>query len=344
MAEPPFVSIIVPILNEANYIEVCLNSILDNTYPSDMMEVLVVDGGSNDGTIEIVERIIAENSNVRIINNPARIQTVAMNLGIKSMKGDVFIRIDGHATVPNDFVEKSTKCLLDNPDAWIVGGYWKTESTGLIGKAISAATETPLGVGNARHRLGNYNGYVDTVSYGAHHKWVIDKIGLFDESLARNEDDDFNYRVHRAGGKIWMSSEIWSTYYARSSLLQLWQQYYQYGFWRIRTIQKHKKPAVFRQLVPLLFVSSILGLALLGFIHTMFWYALLVEATVYSFGLLYGGVSVLKKTNFAGFCIAPLIFFILHAAYGIGSLWGIVRWLVFRGVGMPKPEDCKLTR
>ena len=222
--ELPLVSIIMPIRNEEDFIERTINSILRNDYPAEKMEILVADGCSDDKTQNIVSRMSQEDPRLRLLQNRGQVVSTGLNMGLKVCTGDVFIRIDGHCEIPSDFIRRSVKCLFDHPEAWVVGGYWKTVSSGYIGRVIAAATQSPMGVGNARHRLGNFDGWVDTVPYGAHHKWVLDKVGYFDEELVRNQDDEFNMRICLAGGKIWISSEICSTYYSRSSLRKLWQQ------------------------------------------------------------------------------------------------------------------------
>jgi len=340
----PFVSIIMPIRNEAGFIERAIRSILNNDYPADKMEVLVVDGKSDDGTGAIVQKIAAQDSRIRLLDNPARIQAAAMNIGITACRGEVFIRIDGHAEVPPDFIKNSVECLSEHPDAWVVGGYWKTASQGYVGKVIAAATQCPMGVGNARHRLGNFDGWVETVPYGAHHKWIVEKIGYFDEELVRSEDDEFNHRVILAGGKIWLSSSIWSTYYARSSLRKLWRQYFQDGFWRIKTLQKHGKPASIRRVIPLLFVLTIITLGLAGFISPFFWWVLAAVLMLYAFAVVYGSIDVGKQAGWKYAYLAPIVFMILHFAYGFGSLWGIVRFILLGGRFMPKPSGFRLSR
>jgi glycosyltransferase involved in cell wall biosynthesis len=340
----PFVTVIMPIRNEAGFIERAIRSVLNNDYPPDKMEILVVDGMSNDGTREIVERLCKADNRVKLLNNPAKIQAVAMNIGIKACRGEIFIRVDGHADVPPDFIKKSMKCLSEHPDAWVVGGYWKTVSQGYVGKVIAAATQCPMGVGNAKHRLGNFDGWVDTVPYGAHHKWILDKVGCFDEELVRSEDDEFNNRVLLAGGKIWLSSSIWSTYYARSSLKKLWRQYFQDGFWRTRTLQKHGKPAAIRRVVPLLFISSLAILALAGIPWVLFRWMLAIELGAYAVGLVYGSIDVGRRAGWKHSLLAPVVFAILHFAYGLGCLWGIVRFILLRGKFMNRPGDAKLSR
>jgi glycosyltransferase involved in cell wall biosynthesis len=344
MIEWPFVSVIMPIRNEADFIQKAIESVLQNDYPHDRLEILVVDGMSDDGTRRIVTDIANRDSRVLMLDNPKKIVPYAMNIGLRQIKGDLFARVDGHATVAPDFLSSSVKCLLETRGAWLVGGYIETTSDTFIGKAISAAMQSAVGVGNAMFRRGDYEGWVDTLAFGMHHRWILDKIGFFDEELVRNQDDDFNFRVIQAGGKIWLSKNIKSTYYSRSSLKKLWRQYFQYGFWRIRTIQKHGQPATLRQLAPMLLVLSLLGFGILSFVHPLFGWLLAAELSVYALGLVAGMIDVGRKSFFKYTVIAPLIFTILHFGYGIGSLWGIVRFLLLQGQGIAKPEEHKLSR
>lgn len=339
-----FVSVIMPVRNEADFIEQAIGSILDNDYPAGNMEILVVDGMSDDGTREIVEKLAQADSRVKLLDNPRRIVPTAMNIGVKAAGGDVFVRIDGHAKVPKDFIKNSIECLRGHPEAWVAGGYIKTVANNYIGGAIASAMRSPFGVGNARFRTGDYDGWVDTLAFGMHYKWVVDKIGYFDEELVRNQDDEFNLRIVLAGGKICMSKSVQSTYYSRTTLGQLWRQYFQYGFWRIRTFQKHKRPATPRQLVPLLFVMSLLLLAIGGIFWMPLWTVLLTETILYVLGLIIGAVDVGRKSGWRFVPIAPLIFIILHFAYGIGSVWGVVRFWILKKWDTKKPEQIQMSR
>ena len=344
MSELPFVTIVMPIRNEADFIERTISSILENNYPVDRMEILVADGCSDDGTQDIVRRMGEIDSRIKLLENKGRIVSTGLNLALKQSHGDIFIRIDGHCEIPRDFIKKSIACLNEHPEAWVVGGYWKTVSRGYIGKVIAAATQTRFGVGNARHRLGDYDGWVDTVPYGAHHRWILEKVGYFDEELVRNQDDEFNMRIILAGGKIWLSKDISSKYYSRGCLYKLWKQYFQYGFWRIRTMQKHKRPAKLRQVIPLLFVLSLILLAVLSFVSKWFAYLLVFEAGLYLLGLAAGAVSVGLVSGLKYAVVSPMIFAILHFGYGLGGIWGFIRFIVFGGKGMGKAEDFKLSR
>jgi len=312
----PFVTIVMPIRNEAGYIERTIRSILDNDYPDDLLEILVADGMSDDGTAEIVDGLGQKDPRVRLFENKGRIVSTGLNMTLRAAKGDVFIRVDGHCAVTQDFIKKSVACLHAYPEAWVDG----------------------------RSRLGNYDGWVDTVPYGAHYMWVLEKVGYFDEELVRNQDDEFNMRIIQAGGKIRISSDICSTYYSRSSLKKLWRQYFQYGFWRTRTLQKHGKPAVFRQVIPVIFVITIILLALLGLISPLFWWALAALLVIYSLALISGAVDVGRQAGWKCALAAPLIFKIIHFGYGLGTLWGFVRFVLLRGAGMKKPDRMKLSR
>ena len=344
MQDSPFVTIIMPIRNEADFIERAIRSVLDNDYPAERMKILVVDGMSDDGTREIVAQLSQADSRVMMLDNPKRIAPAAMNIGLKAARGDLFIRVDGHVEIPADFIAKSIRCLHEHPEAWVAGGYIKTVADSFVGQAIASTMRSPIGVGNSRFRLGDYEGWVDTLAFGTHHRWIVDKIGYFDEELVRNQDDEFNLRIILAGGKIWMSKSIQSTYFSRGSLRKLWKQYFQYGFWRIRTLQKHKRPASFRQLVPLLFVLSLLLPGLAGFLWKPLWIILAVEAAFYVLVLVIGALDVGHKSGFRYAPLAPVVFTILHFGYGLGSLWGVVRFSILRGSGMKKPEKMQMSR
>lgn len=340
----PLVSVVMPVRNEKKYIENSIKSILSNDYPSERIEVIVADGLSDDGTRDIVSRLSQEDARVKMVDNHGLTRPFALNVGIKASCGDVIIPFDGHAEMYPDYIKNAVDCLQKQKDAWIVGGCIETISEGYIGHVIAAAMASPAGVGNSRFRLGNYEGWVDTLPYGAHPKWIFEKVGYFDEELTRNQDDEFNLRINLAGGKIWMSPSIRAKFYSRSSISKLLKQYFLYGFWRIRTMQKHKRPATLRQVVPLIFVLSILILALAGFVWTPLWYLLGAEIGLYLLGIIAGAVDVGRKSGWKYMPLAPIIFSILHFAYGLGSIWGIIRFVLLGGKGMVKAEEMAMSR
>ena len=325
-----FVTVIVPIRNERQHIGACLNSILGCEWPDDQLEVLVVDGMSDDGTAEFVERLAEQDSRVRLLNNPERTVPHAMNLAIEQSRGNIIIRVDGHAEVSPSFLHNSVQELVARPECWCVGGPIESVNDTTTGRVIAAAMSCPVGVGNARFRTGGYEGYVDTLAFGAYRRDVFERIGGFDTDLLRNQDDELNARLIEAGGKIYLSQSIRSRYFPRTSLGKLWKQYYQYGFWRIRTIQKRGKPATLRQVVPLAFVVCAVGLTVAAAIWPALRPVWCAATAIYLIALLIGAVMVSRQTSRAGFFLAPIVFAILHFAYGIGGIFGSVWFIVLR--------------
>lgn len=340
----PRISVVAAVRNEADFIEPCLRSVLANDYPPDRFEVIVVDGRSTDGTRAIVERLAAEDPRVKLLDNPRGIVACGVNLGIAAGTGEIITWIGGHAELAPDFLRQAAATLRRHPECWCVGGRIETVSEGWVGRSIAAAMSSPVGVGNAMFRLGGYEGYVDTVAFASYRKWIFEKIGLFDEELVRNQDDEFNARIINAGGRIYMNPAIRTRYYARSRLGKLARQYYQYGFWRIRTIQKLGRPATLRQVAPLVFV--LIWLLLIA--GTLAWrpvgWALAGFAGAYLLGLLAGALDVARKSGWREALLAPLVFMILHFGYGLGSLKGLIWFVLLRRGPAGRPEGHPLSR
>ena len=326
----PFVTVVVPIRNEVDFIAECIQSILNNKYPQEKLEVIVVDGLSNDGTREVVQRLIANDRRVSMLDNPERIVPYAMNRAIDAAQGEIITRVDGHADVAEDFIANSVRVLQERPDCWCAGGSIDSISHTQIGRIIAACMSTPVGVGNAHFRLRDYEGYVDTIAFGSYWRWVFDRIGKFDEELVRNQDDELNARLIMNGGRIFMSRSIQCRYYPRTSLQKLWRQYYQYGFWRIRTIQKLGRPATLRQMVPMLFVIGWLMLSIAAIFLSLARIALLLYGGVYLGVLGLGAMQVGRRTCPRGFILAPVVFMILHFGYGLGCLSGVVKFVFLK--------------
>ena len=340
----PFVSIIMPIRNEADFIENTIKSVLNNDYPHDKIEVLVVDGMSDDGTRAIVQKIAAQDNRIRLLDNSAKIQAAAMNIGIKVCRGDIIIRVDGHAVVAPDFVSQSVQVLNEHHDVWCAGGVMKTVGATYCGRVIAAAMSSPFGVGSGNFRLGNVEGYVDAVIFGAHRRWIFDKVGMFDEQLVCNEDDEFIQRMVEAGAKQYMSPRIRSTYFSRSGWLKLMRQYFQYGFWRIRTIQKRKRPAYQRQLVPLVFVLGWIVLILAALLWRPLTWLLAGYTGLYLTLLIAGVVHTARRVGCKEALLVPIAFVIMHFAYGLGSLKGLWSWVILGGRFVPPSASHRLSR
>jgi len=326
--QPVEVSIVLPCRNERGHIESCLAGVLAQDL-QEPFEVLVADGMSTDGTRDCVSRLAQFDPRVRLIDNPGQITPMALNAAIVAAQGKIIIRMDAHTDYATDYARQCVAVLRET-GADNVGGPALTHAEGYVQRAISAAFHSPFSVGGARFHNVNYEGEVDTVVYGCWYKETLERIGMFDPELVRNQDDELNLRLRRAGGTLWQSLRIKSFYSPRGSLKSLFRQYQQYGYWKVRVIQKHKLPASPRHLVPVVFVLGLLAGWLPGLVWTP-WLAL------YAGGLaVYALLGLLMSARSAAtygldlLPILPTVFFTFHAAYGWGFLRGLVDWFVLK--------------
>ena len=321
--KPPRVSLIVPCRNERHSIESALHSILDQEPPEGDFEVIVADGMSDDGTRAILERMAGENPRLRVIDNPGRIVSTGLNAAIGSARGRVLVRFDAHTWYATDYVRRCVE-VLEETGADNVGGPWVARGETYTGRAIAAAFQSPFAVGWARGHDPDYEGPVDSVYLGCWRREIFDRIGLFDEALVRNQDDEWNLRLTRAGGRIWQSPRIRSVYSVRESLGALFRQYLQYGYWKVRVIRKHRIPASPRHLVPGLFIASLLVLGVAG----LFWLpAARIAAgllALYVVALLAASLRTASAAGWGLFPLLPLVFACYHFGYGLGFLAGLV--------------------
>lgn len=320
------VSVIVPILNERAHIERCVASLQAQDHVN--LEVLVVDGGSTDGSRELVQRLAESDGRIRLLDNPQKLAASAMNIGWQAATGDIVMRLDGHAWAAPDFVSQSLKVMAET-GADCVGGAIETVTQTPEAAAISAAMSSPFGVGNARFRYARSAGWVDTLAFGAYRRDLIERIGPFDESLVRNQDDEFNLRLTLSGGRIWLDPRIKSWYVSRSSLKRLWRQYFDYGFWKIRVIRKHRLIYGWRHLVP-----GALVLALAGGVIALPWsmLPLALAGGSYLSAVAVASVVTAAQKGWSLFLRLPPTFMTLHLAYGLGFWKGILNF----SSGLPK--------
>ena len=311
-----------PIRNEASFIKTSLSAALAQDYPADLREVIVVDGMSDDGTRGIVRELQASNNTLLLIDNPARIVPAAMNLGIQQASGDVIVRVDGHTIIASDYI-KECVAALERTNASNVGGRMTAVAEGRFGRAAACATSSRFGVGGARFHYSNSEEWVDTVYLGAWPRDVFSRVGLFDEEQVRNQDDEFNYRLLSQGGKILLSPRIRSRYYNRTTIRSLWRQYFQYGYWKVRVMQKHPRQMRLRQFVPPLFVFVFALTALMASIATVFVWIFLGLMAAYLMGSI---VASLLTGEWRSMVLLPVVFATLHFAYGSGFLMGLVKF------------------
>jgi glycosyltransferase involved in cell wall biosynthesis len=295
------------------------------------MEVMVVDGMSTDGTREIVESMRAGSPRVHLIDNTRRIAPTALNAAIARARGEIIVRVDGHCEIDRDYVRRCVEHLR-NDEVDGVGGPLRTIGESFIARGVAVAMSSTFGVGDSAFRtVNNKTMLVDTIAFPAYTRDIVERVGLFDEELVRNQDDDYNYRLRKIGAKVLLAADVRSRYYSRSSLRSLWRQYFQYGYWKVRVMQKHPRQMRPRQFVPPLFVAALLlslAAAPFSFIFGA-WFAwpFVLAAGSYLIANLAASVSIMvKRRDWPLFGLLPITFGALHISYGLGFLTGLVKF------------------
>src|ERR1700730_6872569 len=325
------VSVIVACRNERKTIRNLLDSISRQSLGGAKIEVLIADGRSDDGTRQILElyrRIVLP---LRVIDNPAKIASAGLNAAIRAARGEIIIRMDAHSEYAPDYIRRCLE-VLDETRADNVGGPALTRADGYLPRAIAFAYHCGFACGGEKFHDAEHEGYVAAVPYGCWRKSTLERIGLFDESLSRNQDDELNLRLIASGGKIWQSPKIVSWYRPRGSLTALFRQYLQYGFWKVSVIRKHGKPASWRHLIPgaclLIGVGSLLGAAGAILSGSASWKSAFVNACAGLAGL-YLAVSIAtafliaRRDGWRFLLILPVVFATYHLSYGLGFLLGL---------------------
>ena len=346
------VSVIVPCRNEIKAIGPFLDSLLQQDLEGIDAEIIIADGMSDDGTRAVLEAFWEEHPQVRVIDNPGRIVSTGLNAAIRAARGDVIMRMDVHARYKADYIRRCV-AVLERTGADNVGGPAIAIGDGYVGQAIAGAFQSAFSVGGARGHQPDYEGPVDTVCFGCWRREVVREIGLFDEALVRNQDDELNLRLVRAGGKVWQSPEIVSWYQPRSSLSALFRQYFQYGFWKVAVMQKHRLPASWRHLVPGAFVLVNVVFLLAAVVRVLAGpglSSLLVVLgvgmqTAYTLASLLVSCMVARRAGWLLFPLLPLVFGIYHGAWGLGFVVGIVYFSTRpRGALLRENVFTKMTR
>ncbi|PIE03006.1 MAG: succinoglycan biosynthesis protein exoa [Acidobacteria bacterium] len=325
----PFISVVIPVRNETAFIHRVLEAVLNQDYPNDCYEILVVDGQSDDGTQALVRDLInqrqemgLQHPEISLFNNPKRIVPTAMNMGIKKSKGDIIARIDGHALIHPSYLMKSIE-VMQETGADVVGGPIETIGSDSLSQTIAIAMSTPYGVGNSAFRTSRVSQFTDTVPFGTFKKQVLIDAGLFDERLIRHQDYELNYRIRRNGGRVFLSSDIKSSYYARSNLKKLTKQFFQYGLFKGRVLHIHPASLKLRHLVPPVFVSCELFGLVLSFFFTAAFNGFCLILLLYSLFLAIATIHVQLKHKL-NFMLFPLIIALVHHSWGFGVLAGLL--------------------
>jgi glycosyltransferase involved in cell wall biosynthesis len=318
------VSVIVPMRNESNHIRPCLEALLKQDYPEDEMEILVIDGHSTDNSRAVILPYTQRHSHLFLLDNPAQTTPAALNVGILHARGRYIIRVDAHTVVTPDYVSHCVK-LLESTDAANVGGLMRPVGTTYTERGVALATTTPFGIGDSKFHYLEAEQFVDTVYMGAFRREIFDQVGLFDEELIRNQDYELNIRIRKAGGKILLTPKIISYYTPRSSLLALWRQYFQYGRWKVRTLQKHPDSLRWRQAAPPFFVFAFWVSLLLSFVWRPIRWLFALIAGSYLLASSVASIVAASRSGWRYLPVLPIIFACIHFAWGLGFWYSLIR-------------------
>jgi cellulose synthase/poly-beta-1,6-N-acetylglucosamine synthase-like glycosyltransferase len=320
MDTQPRVSIFIPCYNEENTIRGLLEALTRQTFPLQEMEVLVIDGGSEDGTREVIAQFKQENNSlqVRVLDNPKQIIPAALNIGVQNAKGEFVIRLDAHSVPHPEYVARTVagleQHLGDN-----VGGVWKIipSADTWIARSIAAAAAHPLGVGDAKYRYADHPGEADTVPFGGFRREYLLELGGFDESLLTNEDYELNTRIRQAGGRLWLDPNIQVQYYSRPNLRQLARQYARYGYWKLEMLRRYPDSIRWRQALPPLFVLGLLVLAIASIWLPAAGWLMLGVLLIYVSALVLSGVDIALQARQPALVIGvPLVIAVMHFSWG----------------------------
>lgn len=328
----PFVSIVIPARNEERYIRACLQAVLAQTYPPTLMEVIVVDGMSEDRTREIVQDVAQQDSRVRLLTSPRRYTPFSMNIGVAAATADVLVRIDAHSAVGQDHVRRCVAYLLES-GADHIGGLMRAQGRTYGAKAIALAMSSPFGVGTARFRYTRQERDIDTVPFGAYRREILMRLGGFDERFIIGQDSELDYRITRNGGRVRVTPTISTDYYCRDSLKGLAVQFFRYGKAKVRILHKHGSLPSPRALAPATLIVVLAGLALAApFSHTVAAIFALAICT-YIAACLAAGIITAAAHGWRYAPLLPLAFMTLHLSHGSGFLWGLPIFFT------PRPTD-----
>jgi len=324
------VSVIIPCRNEENFIQTTIDRVFEQDYPSELLEVLIADGMSTDKTRDIIEENQKKRKNLQLVLNTKLTVPNAFNITIPTSKGEIIVILGAHSDIPPNYISGLVSKLIEL-DAANVGAVMESlpPDDSLKSLAIAHACSKRIGMGNSMFRIGAKHVIeVDTVPFGCYPREIFEKVGLFDTDLTRNQDDEFNARVKRSGGKIFLIPEIKFTYYTRNSYSKLWTMFFQYGLFKPLVNRKIGIPSSIRQFAPMLLVLSLSLLLCASFIHPIFPVLLLAELSLY-YGLIFiSAITLPKRNSFALIIHFVLSIQVIHFAYGIGYLKGIWKFLI----------------
>ncbi|MEE2877293.1 MAG: glycosyltransferase family 2 protein [Candidatus Neomarinimicrobiota bacterium] len=326
------VTIVIPMRNEEKYIGKCLESLIAQDWDGQSLEVIVVDGASQDRSREIVESMIPRFARLKILDNPHFITPVSLNMGVKAAIGEVVIILGAHSYVAKDFVSKNMH-YLNSMVVDCVGGSIAPVGDSYQGEAIALAMSSPIGVGNAFYRYSKVQRLVDTVQFGAYRKDIFRKVGYFDKELVRNQDFELNHRIVSTGGRILLAPEVHGFYVVRSSISKLFRQYFDYGYWKTKVILKEISAFRLRYQIPPIFILTLVISGLLGIFSPMMWSLFKGILALYGTLVLLTTMKISINSGLKYLPVLPFAFITLHFGFGFGLITSWMQRLIAKTNG-----------
>lgn len=336
------ITVVIPCRNEVRYIKECVDAIMLCELPSQTtIDVFVVDGMSDDGTRNVVQELEQQYANLTLVDNKKQLTPFAFNLGIYAGGKTDFVQIIGaRHIVSENYLKECLNVLMHDSSVWCVGGKIVNVYENQEGELISKAMGTAFGMGLGNFRTLDKSGYTDTVTSPMYPFWVFEKIGFFDEELVRNQDDDFNYRVSKAGGKIYYLNDIHLKYYVRSTIHGLKRQFFQYGYWKVYVNKKHRAITTIRQMIPPLFCLYLICFFFVYLVNVQFGLIASIPFGMYLILLMYESMKM--ATSAQVFFKTLMIYPLLHVSYGTGYLKGIIQFILLNK--KPSKKESRLSR
>ena len=329
----PFVTFIIVAYNEEEFIGNLLNEYYHQDYPALLRELIIVDGDSQDDTKKIAQEFVQAHPElaITILDNPKRILAPGINIALRAARGDIVCRVDAHVAIPSDHISKGVKLLNGKRNSGVVciGGPWQTVGKGFWGRAIAAVLSNPFGVGNAKFRYSKTAGFVNTVPCGFFWRWVFDEVGFYREDLGRTEDNELHARIRGRGWKFYLSPELITKYFCRSTIRGFLQQAFGNGYW-VLISWRH---CSWSHLLPFAFMGALIvsgfGSLLWEPFHYIFW----IISSVYLLLLLsVSFVVTLREKEWLWIFALPFLFILLHMVYGIGSWWALFSFFMKKSI------------
>jgi glycosyltransferase involved in cell wall biosynthesis len=309
-----------------------LEAVRRQSYPLERIEVVIADGGSNDGTRRVITDYADAHPELRLklVDNPKRVIPAALNTAIDQASGEVVMRLDAHSEPTPDYVVRCVE-TLDRTQAANVGGVWEIQPSQptWVARSIAAAAAHPLGAGDARYRISGAEGPAETVPFGAYRRDWLDRVGDFNEELLTNEDYEYNVRIKQQGGVVWFNPSVRSVYFARANLSQLGRQYARYGFWKARMLLRHPTSLRWRQALPPLVALSTAGLLVGGLFAPLALGALAIEWAAYATVLGLAGLREAVRHRSSSLAVGlPLALATMHLSWGAAFWWGLLTGVI----------------